>query len=38
MNILKPQYFDRFQCACGNCPDTCCAIWEVIIDSDTLCY
>ena len=38
MNILKPQYFDRFQCACGNCPDTCCASWEVIIDSDTLCY
>lgn len=32
MLITKPDYFDRFQCIAGNCPDSCCKEWAVQVD------
>ena len=35
MLITKPDYFDRFRCIAGLCPDSCCKEWDVQIDSDS---
>ena len=35
MKIVKPDYFDRFRCIAGSCPDSCCKEWEVQVDADT---
>lgn len=35
MMLQKPQYYDKFQCLAGACPDGCCYGWTVDIDSDT---
>ena len=32
MLLFKPDYYDRFRCAAGKCPDSCCKEWEVEID------
>ena len=32
MKKIYPKYFNKFTCIAGNCPDTCCAGWEVVID------
>ena len=32
MLITKPDYFDRFQCIAGSCPDSCCKEWDVQVD------
>lgn len=29
---VKPQYFDRFRCLAGRCPDSCCHEWAVQVD------
>lgn len=34
MLIRKPDYYDRFRCAMGACPDTCCAAWDIVIDEE----
>lgn len=34
MQITKPDYFDRFRCLAGSCPDSCCREWEVQVDED----
>lgn len=36
MRYLKPHYYDKFECAAGQCPDTCCAGWQIVIDDDSL--
>ena len=33
MKLTKPDYYDRFRCLAGDCPDTCCADWAVVIDA-----
>ena len=35
MKITKPNYFDRFRCLAGSCPDSCCQEWEVQVDADS---
>ena len=30
-----PYYFKDFECIASDCPDTCCAGWEIVIDGDT---
>lgn len=35
MRITRPAYYDRFVCAAGNCPDSCCKEWVVDIDAET---
>lgn len=32
MLIAKPEYFDRFRCIAGDCPDSCCKEWDVQVD------
>lgn len=32
MRITKPDYFDRFRCIAGDCPDSCCKEWAVQVD------
>ncbi len=36
MRYVKPHYYDEFQCIAGECPDTCCAGWQIVIDDATL--
>lgn len=35
MKIRASDYFEQFQCLAGDCPHTCCAKWEVVIDGET---
>ena len=32
MKILKPFYYDYFQCIANKCIDSCCIGWKVDID------
>ena len=34
MKLIKPTYFDSFRCIAGDCPDSCCKEWDVLIDPD----
>ncbi len=38
MKEIKPDYYDEFQCAAGDCRHTCCRGWEIDIDETTLAY
>ena len=35
MKYLKPHFYDQFVCTAGDCPDTCCAGWQILIDEDS---
>ncbi|SFU62949.1 lysine-N-methylase [Clostridium sp. DSM 8431] len=35
MKIKVPYYYKDFKCIASECPDTCCAGWEIVIDEDT---
>lgn len=35
MNILKPEFYDRFSCVGSACPLTCCGGWCITIDEKT---
>ena len=32
MILRYPAYFDTFRCVAGDCPDSCCKEWEVLVD------
>ena len=32
MLYIRPSYYNEFECIAGECPDTCCAGWQVDID------
>ncbi len=32
----SPDYFKKFSCIADRCPDTCCAGWEIVVDSESL--
>ena len=38
MLIYKPNYFDRFRCIAGACPDSCCKEWGVQVDEEAAAY
>ena len=38
MLIYKPDYFDRFHCIAGACPDSCCKEWDVQVDASAAEY
>lgn len=38
MNIIKPSYFDTFHCIAGDCPDSCCKEWDVLVDPDKAAF
>ena len=31
-----PDYYHEFSCIAGACPDTCCAGWQIVIDSASM--
>lgn len=36
MDYVIPHYYKEFRCIAGECPDTCCAGWEIAIDKASL--
>lgn len=36
MQYTAPHYYKKFQCISGDCPDTCCAGWQIQIDPASL--
>lgn len=36
MLYIKPHYYDEFSCIADQCPDTCCAGWQIMIDEESL--
>lgn len=38
MKIEYPDYLNLFQCIAGDCPDTCCAGWEVDVEDESYDY
>lgn len=36
MYYRKPHYYDKFSCTAEQCPDTCCACWQIVIDENSL--
>ncbi|WP_319402925.1 flagellin lysine-N-methylase [uncultured Anaeromusa sp.] len=34
--VLEPAYWQHFSCIGSECPDTCCAGWDIVIDASTL--
>lgn len=32
MKTRIPDYWDEFHCLAGECPDTCCGQWEIVVD------
>ena len=38
MLIRKPSYFDSFCCIAGQCPDSCCKEWDVLVDPDKAAF
>lgn len=36
MEVTVPHYYRKFRCIASECPDTCCAGWEIVIDKKTL--
>ena len=38
MKYIKPVFYDEFCCIADQCPDTCCAGWQIMIDEDSLEY
>ncbi len=38
MKLVYPKYFKDFKCIASQCEDTCCAGWEIVVDSDSAGY
>ena len=36
MIYTTPDYYNKFKCIAGECPDTCCAGWQIVIDEESL--
>ena len=35
MKLIKSAIYDQFRCLAGDCPDSCCQEWEVLVDEDS---
>lgn len=38
MKVYYPEYYHKFQCIAGACPDSCCKDWAVDVDPDAATY
>lgn len=39
MDVMKqiyPDFYPEFRCLAGDCPDTCCKDWEVVVDPEAM--
>ena len=34
LELVEPDYIQEFACLAGDCPDTCCANWEIAFDEE----
>ena len=34
MKLIRPAFYDSFQCLAGSCPDSCCQEWDVQVDAE----
>lgn len=34
--LRVPDYYENFRCLAGDCPHTCCAAWDVVLDGETV--
>lgn len=35
MLLRYPSYYEKFRCIAAACPDSCCAEWDVLVDSES---
>ena len=35
MKLVYPDYYKKFNCIADKCEDTCCAGWEIVVDTDS---
>lgn len=35
METHYPMYYSEFQCLAGDCPDSCCQLWDIEVDPET---
>ena len=38
MELFYPEYYQKFKCIAGACPDSCCKQWAVDVDADAAFY
>ena len=38
MRERRPFYMTKFRCIGGDCPDTCCRDWEVVLDEESAAF
>lgn len=38
MLVRRPDYYEKFRCLAGDCPDTCCAGWDIVIDEESRAF
>lgn len=38
MELVYPDYYTKFRCIAGACPDSCCQGWAVAVDEDSARY
>lgn len=38
MLVRRPNHYDPFRCIAGDCPDTCCAAWDIVIDEQSASF
>ena len=36
MRYTVPDYYKKFVCLAGDCPATCCAGWQIVVDEKSL--
>lgn len=36
MKVHELSFYSQFQCTMGNCPDTCCHGWQILLDNETV--
>ena len=35
---IQPDYYENFRCLMGDCPSSCCEMWQIVIDEKSLDY
>lgn len=35
MELIYPEYYEKFHCIAGDCPDSCCQEWDVEVDEQS---
>ena len=38
MVTVKPDYYDDFRCLMGECPSSCCTLWQIDVDEKAYEY